>query len=151
MTPRPDTVGRLHRRPKDRGSATLELAILAPVLLVLLALVIAAGRIATSAGAIEAAARDAAREASLARDATTAQHRARSAATGTLSRQGLNCAALTVTLDTAGFAAPVGTSAEVNARVTCVVTLSDLGVPALPGSKTLRAQFASPLDRYRER
>jgi len=41
--------------------------------------------------------------------------------------------------------------AHVSASVTCVVRLSDLLVPGLPGSKTLRASFTSPLDPYRSR
>ena len=54
-------------------------------------------------------------------------------------------------VDTAGFTAPVGAPAQVTARVSCVVALADLAVPGLPGTKTLRASFASPLDSYRER
>ena len=137
--------------PTDRGSASLELAILGPALLLLLGLVIAAGRIAVSGGAIEAAARDAARQASIARDPATAAAGARAAAADTLAEQDLRCASLTVRVDTAGFTAPVGTPAQVTARVSCVVALADLAVPGLPGTKTLRASFASPLDSYRER
>ena len=74
-----------------------------------------------------------------------------SAAADTLAHQGLRCASLTVSVDTTGFAVPVGSPAQVSTRVTCVVALSDIGVPGMPGSKTLRAQFASPLDRFRER
>jgi Flp pilus assembly protein TadG len=135
----------------QRGSVTLEVAILGPALLLLLGLVVVVGRISLSGGAIEAAARDAARQASIARDPTTATRDARSAAADTLTHQGLRCASLTVSVDTTGFAVPVGTPAQVSARVTCVVALSDIGVPGMPGSRTLRAQFASPLDRFRER
>jgi Flp pilus assembly protein TadG len=135
----------------DRGSVTLELAILGPALLLLLGLVIAAGRIAVSGGAIEAAARDAARQASISRDPATATAGARAAALDTLAEQGLRCTSLTVRLDTAAFTAPVGAPAQVTARVSCVVALTDLAVPGLPGTKTLQASFASPLDSYRER
>jgi Flp pilus assembly protein TadG len=135
----------------DRGSASLELAILGPALLLLLGLVIAAGRIAVSGGAIEAAARDAARQASIARDPANAAAGARAAAMDTLAEQDLRCATLTVHLDTTGFTAPVGAPAQVTARVSCVVALADLAVPGLPGTKTLQASFASPLDSYRER
>jgi Flp pilus assembly protein TadG len=135
----------------DRGSASLELAILGPALLLLLGLVIAAGRIAVSGGAIEAAARDAARQASIARDAASATTSARAAAVDTLADQDLQCTSLTVQVDTGGFAAPLGTPAQVTARVSCVVALADLAVPGLPGTKTLHASFASPLDSYRER
>ena len=135
----------------DPGSVTLELAILGPALLLLLGLVIAAGRIAVTGGAIEAAARDAARQASISRDPATAAAAARAAALDTLAEQDLRCTSLTVSVDTAAFASPVGAPAQVIARVSCVVALTDLAVPGLPGTKTLRASFASPLDSYRER
>jgi Flp pilus assembly protein TadG len=135
----------------DRGSVTLELAILGPALLLLLGLVIAAGRIAVSGGAIEAAARDAARQASISRDPATATAGARAAALDTLAEQDLRCTSLTVRVDTAAFTAPVGAPAQVTASVSCVVSLTDLAVPGLPGTKTLQASFASPLDSYRER
>jgi Flp pilus assembly protein TadG len=138
-------------RLQERGSISLEVAILGPVLLLLLGLAVAAGRITVSGGAVEAAARDAAREASIARDASTAGAAARAAALDSLARQGLRCAGLAVTIDTSGFRTPVGQPAQVSAVVTCAVTLSDLAVPGLPGTKTLRGQFTSPLDRYRER
>ena len=136
---------------RQRGSVTLELTILGPALLMVLGMVIAAGRITISGGAVEAAASDAARQASIARDPAAASTQARAAATTTLAQQGLHCAALDVHVDTAGFAAPVGSPAQVSAQVSCTVALADLAVPGLPGTKTLRAQFASPLDRYRER
>lgn len=157
IRPRPSTAAAGHSgaRPAldrtDRGSVTLELAILGPALLVLLGLVIAAGRITFSAGAIEAAARDAARQASIARDPATATEGARAAALDTLAEQDLRCTSVTVRVDTAGFNAPVGSPAQVTARVSCVIALSGLGVPGLPGTKTLRGSFASPLDSYRER
>ena len=135
----------------DQGSVTLELAILGPALLLLLGLVIAAGRIAVSGGAIEAAARDAARQASISRDPATATAGARAAALDTLAAQDLRCVSLTVRVDTAAFTAPVGAPAQVTAQVSCVVALTDLAVPGLPGTKTLQASFASPLDSYRER
>ena len=135
----------------DQGSLTLELAILGPALLLLLGLVIAAGRIAVSGGAIEAAARDAARQASISRGPDAATAGARAAALDTLAEQDLRCVTMTVRVDTAAFTAPVGAPAQVTARVSCVVALTDLAVPGLPGTKTLRASFASPLDSYRER
>lgn len=54
------------RRQGEDGNAALELVILAPVLLALLGLVIAAGRTSIAQGSVDAAARDAARQASIA-------------------------------------------------------------------------------------
>ena len=64
--------GRAHRQADD-GNAALELVILAPVLLALLGLVIAAGRTSIAQGSVDAAARDAARQASISLTAAAAQ------------------------------------------------------------------------------
>src|SRR5438046_3178070 len=86
----------------DRGSAAIEAAILAPPLLALLALAILGGRIETAGGAIESAAHDAARAASISRTAAAAQTQAQTAAAATLNQQGLHCARLAVTVNTSG-------------------------------------------------
>ena len=57
----------------------------------------------------------------------------------------------TVTLDTAAFAAPVGTPGQVSATVTCALRLDDLGLPGVTGTKTITATMSSPLDTYRGR
>ena len=63
----------------------------------------------------------------------------------------MNCVTTTVSVDTSGFASPVGTPARINATVTCHVNLSDLSLPGVPGSKAIIATMFSPLDTYRER
>ena len=40
---------------------------------------------------------------------------------------------------------------SVTAQVSCTVSLSDLIVPGLPGSRTLRGSYTSPLDPFRGR
>lgn len=138
------------RRETEAGDAALELIILAPVLLALIALVIAAGRISIARGSVEAAARDAARQASLARSPGAAQIAAQLSAQAALKQDGLDCTA-TVFVGTVGFSAPLGQPAQVSATVTCQVPLSDLVVPGLPGSAPLSYTFTSPLDPYRGR
>lgn len=133
------------------GNAPLELVILAPVVLLLVSLVIAAGRTALAQNSVDAAARDAARQASIARTAVQAQQAARSAAIGDLAAQHVRCAPATVSVSTAGFGVPVGQQASVSATVTCQVRLADLLLPGVPGSTTLTATFSSPLDPYRGR
>ena len=140
-----------HQVRADSGSVTLELAILGPALLLLLGLVVAAGRIEVAGAAVEQAASAAAREASIARSAPAARAAATSSARQSLREQGIDCAGLDVTVDTAGFAVAAGLPARVDVSVVCSVPLSDLAVPGLPGSRTMRAQMASPLDRYRSR
>jgi len=114
-------------------------------------LAIVGGRIQIAGGAIEAAAHDAARAASISRTAGQAQASAYAAAGATLGQQGLHCASLTVQVDTAGFAVPVGQPATVAVTITCVVDFSDLVADGLPGSKTLNASFVSVLDTFRTR
>ena len=141
----------LRRRYGDRGSAAIEAAILAPPLLVLIGLAIVGGRIQVAGAAIEGAAHDAARAASISRTAAEAQANAHAAASATLNQQGLHCTSLTVSVNTAGFAVPVGEPATVSASITCVVDFSDLVADGLPGSKTLTATFVSALDSFRTR
>ena len=137
--------------PGERGSATLELVVWAPGLLLLLGLLAAAGRITSAQGVVEQAAVDAARTASVARTPGQARSDAHRTAGATGAGSALHCTALTVAVDTRGFAVPVGQPATVTATVTCPVRLADLALPGLPGSRTVTAQASSPLDTYRER
>jgi len=134
----------------DRGDAALEAVLLAPALLMLLILAIVAGRFYTAQSAVAEAARAAARSASLATDGATAAAVAQTRASSVLAAQGLQCSSLTVVVDTADFAIPVGQTGYVTATVTCEVRFSDLVTPglAVPGSRTASASFRSPIDRY---
>jgi Flp pilus assembly protein TadG len=140
------------RRHGERGSAAIEAAILAPPLLALIALAVVGGRIQFSGGAIEAAAHDAARAASISRTTADARINAQAAAAATLGQQGLHCVGdPQVYIDTAGFDTPVGQPATVAATVSCTVDFSDLIADGVPGSRTLRASFVSSLDTFRTR
>ena len=108
------------------------------------------GRVALSHQAVESAAADAARAASISRTQGQAASNAETAAAASLSSQNLRCVSTSVSIDTAGFASPVGTPASVGATVTCQVDLAGL-LPGLPGSMTISATMRSPLDTYRER
>lgn len=140
---------RFARPSGERGSVTLELVILTPVLIVALLFVIAAGRIAQAHQAVEAAARDAARQASIARDPAAARTAATSSAQATLSREGMNCPA-DVSIDTSGFARALGQPATVTAHVTCTVHLADVAAGGISNT-TVTASFSSPIDPYRGR
>lgn len=142
--------GRVKGR-SDRGSEALEAAIGLPAFLLFIALIIAGGRLAIAHQAVQAAAADAARSASISRTQGTAQGSGVSGATASLANQNLQCTSKTVSVDTSGFASPVGTPVSVTATVTCVVNLSDVTIPGLPGTQTITATMSSPLDTYRER
>lgn len=145
--------GRQPRRwtQDERGSTTLELVVWAPGLLLIIGLLIVAGRVNSANAAVEQAATDAVRTASSARTAAGARDLARGSALKTLAAQGLQCTSTTVSLDTSGFAVPPGQSATVTATVTCPVRLFDLPVPGLPGTRTVTHSATSSLDTFRER
>ena len=136
----------------DRGSASLELSILAPVMLLLIGFVVVAGRVAVAGAAVTSIAGNAARDASLARDARGAAAAASSSARSSLTAQDLHCVGGgDVSLDPSGFpaAARGGGGQSVVVTVTCIVSFSDLGLPGLPGSRTLTDQAVSPIDPNR--
>ena len=144
--------GRQRRRAdREAGSAVIEAAIGIPAFLLFVGLIVFAGRVAIANQAVGSAATEAARAGSISRTQGQAGDTARTAASAALSNQNVGCLRTTVTVDTSGFAAPVGTPASVQATVSCVVNLSDLSVPGIPGTRTVSATMSSPLDTYRGR
>lgn len=132
------------RRPGgDRGSIAVELAFVAPLLLLLVALVAAYGRVARVNGVLEAGTRDAARSASQARTLDDARDRAREAVEASVGASGPCAGSLVVDVTTV-FAAD---AVRVSAR--CTYPVSDLGLPGLPGTFTARSSFSSPVDPNR--
>ncbi|WP_060880690.1 TadE/TadG family type IV pilus assembly protein [Streptomyces scabiei] len=135
----------------DRGALSLEAVILFPVLILVLLLVIAFGRIGSAGNAVDTAARNAARAASLERTGGAANSAGLQMARSVLGQQGLQCTSTSISVSTGGFSAQIGEPASTTATVTCVVRLSDIGLPGLPGSKTLTSSFTSSIDSYRQR
>ena len=135
----------------ERGSATLELVVWAPGLLLVIGMLVVAGRVNAAHATVEQAAVEAARAASIARAAGTASARADAAATQSLAAQSLQCRSVGVRTDLSGFAAPPGQAAAVTATVSCDVRLSDLAVLGLPGTRTVTRTATSGLDTFRER
>ena len=131
--------------PRERGSASVELALIAPVLIMLLLLVAGLGRLALAKQEVTAAAHDAARAASLERDIGAAAGQGRAAAERALADRGMSCASLSVDVDTSGYRS----GGQVRAEVVCVADLGDLAHAGLPGSKTYRAQAVVPIEQYK--
>ncbi|MEU4527016.1 TadE/TadG family type IV pilus assembly protein [Micromonospora ureilytica] len=155
-------------RTAERGSVSIEVAVLAPAFIALMVLAGVVGRSAVAAEALDAAAHDAARAASISRDSDTARTRALEAAQKQLDWHGLACSNdldPTFTGSVAGmpdsesgfdnaFSSQIGTSATVTVTISCVVSFQDITLDILPGmvsEKLITAQFTSPLDRYRSR
>lgn len=139
-----------HRR-SERGNATIQLAILAPALLAFTLLCVAAGRIFLAVQAVDAAAFDAARTASIARSAHAANTAARSTALNTLTNRQLRCVQQQVSVNTAGFSLPPGTPASVQVTLRCELNLSDIALPGLPSTMTVTSAAGSAIDTFRER
>ena len=137
------------RHGAERGSATLEMAVLAPGLLLLIALLTYAGRHAMADGTVEQAAADAARAASLQRTAAAGERAATEVARRSLADQGLACLRSTVEVDTSGLHAAPGAPGQVTVTVSCPLKVADLPL-ALP-AVTVDATAVSPVDTYRER
>ena len=135
----------------ERGSAAIEAAIGVPAFVLFVGLIIFAGRTAVAHQAVESAAADAARSASIARTSQTTQHEAKVAAQASLANQHVQCLSIKVTVDTAGFHLTVGQPATVAVTVECRLDLSDLSVPGVPGSRIIGSSMSSPLDTWRER
>lgn len=116
-------------RRGEQGMASIEMAILAPVLLFAMVVVIMGGRIMVASNAAESAGGSAARAAS------------------SLSGEGLQCGSgPEVATDVSNWAGRPGT---VTVVITCQVQLSDIGMPGIPGSRTITATATSPVDPWR--
>ena len=139
------------RAAGDDGNAALELVVLAPVLFAILGLVIAAGRISIAQGSVDAAARDAARQASISLTPSAATAAGQASARAALRQDGLDCRPVILINVSQFTATQPGEPAVVTATVRCTVSLSNLALPGLPGSMPLQAEFTSPLDLYRSR
>lgn len=136
----------------ERGSIAIEAAILTPALLLFLLLVIASGRIETAKGVVDAASRDAARSASLARTPDAAVAAAQDSASVTLDQEGVSCQdGQLAKVDTSQFAPALGEAGEVTVTVSCTVQLADVAVSGLPGSLTMTSSFTSVVDGFRAR
>lgn len=134
------------RRYTEAGSASVELAVGAPAFALLLALVLLAARVVTSQQAVETAAWDAARSASMTREGDVAA-RAQQVATASLANQELTCADTDVAVDLSEYATQPGTSSSITVAVSCTVRLWDL--PFDTPSTTVTSQAMSPTDSWR--
>ena len=140
------------RSGNDRGSIAIETAILLPLIAMLIALAVVTGRTAVTQSALDNAAFDGARTASLARNAVSGQNAARSQVQASLRRQALTCTSLSIEVDTSQFAYPLGTPADVTVTLTCVLSFGPFhSLPGVPLQRTLTAAFTSPIDQYRGR
>jgi Flp pilus assembly protein TadG len=129
----------------ERGSASVELVLVAPLLVLMLMFVVFCGRLADTRLRLADVAHQAARAATLARSAGAAEADASSTARRALTDAGVGCRSVNVAPDVGGLR-PGG---AVTVRVSCVVGMSDLAMLTVPGSTTLDATASSVVDLYR--
>ncbi|MGW5847037.1 TadE/TadG family type IV pilus assembly protein [Streptomyces sp. NPDC055254] len=128
-------------RGGDRGISTLEVVIIAPVFFLFILVLVAFGQLAQGRGAVDGAARDAARAGSIQKDQRTAMAEARKAAEADLSDV---CAGpVTVRQTSAGFTAGAFFRVEVSCEIRGLAMLG-LDVPT-----RISGEAVSSLDPFR--
>lgn len=140
----------------ERGSGSLELAILAPFLLALLMLIVAFGRYAQTENIVDQASRDATRAATAQNERSAVPAVVQQVVTQTMRdapqscRDSVEIEPPDMTSGAFGLPDPDDPIAldAVSVTVRCTLDLSDLGALAL-GQVPISRTFTSPLDRYR--
>ena len=134
----------------DLGSMSVELAVIAPGLILLLLLVGAGGRVVEAQGHVDGAARDAARSASLARSQGQADALAQQAAQADLGNSSW-CAQGSVVTTVIGFPAlgqAVVPGDNVTVTVQCNVNTSPFTILGFNPTTLFTAQAVAPLDPF---
>ena len=129
------------RSADDSGLSTVEVVILAPVMILFILVLVAFGQLVDGRGALDGAARDAARAGSIQKDHATALAEAKKAAEANLAD--VCSGPVTVTQTSPGFEPDTIFTVEVSCQVRGLAMLG-LDVPT-----TLSASFSSPLDPFR--
>jgi Flp pilus assembly protein TadG len=137
------------RRRGERGSISVELAVIAPALILMLLLVAAGGRVVEAQGHIDGAARDAARAASLAGSPGQADAAALQAAQADLGASSW-CTGGSVQAPVTGFPPsqfiPAGTSVRVT--VTCAVNMSPFRLLGFGATMQFKGTAVAPVDPF---
>ncbi|MFC8568848.1 TadE/TadG family type IV pilus assembly protein [Streptomyces sp. NPDC057245] len=130
-----------HRPGDDDGLSTVEVVILAPVMILFILVLVAFGQLVDGRGALDGAARDAARAGSIQKNHGTAIAEARKAAEADLAD--VCSGPVSVVQKSAGFEPDTLFTVEVSCEIRGLATIG-LNIPT-----TLSATFSSPLDPYR--
>lgn len=132
-------------RGRERGSASVELAVLTPLLLLLALLVVLGYRVVAAGSAADAAAHAAARAATLERTPEAAQSAAEQASAHALRAHPISCASHELGLELGGLEP----GAAVTASVACTADLAGLTGLSVPGTYTTTGEATAVVDRYR--
>ncbi len=144
-------VRRLRQMRDDERGEILPFVILGAVFVMMIAGGVGMYRIGQAKANIDNIAQSSARWASLERSASAGRSAALQRIDNAVADRGLACKKVSSSVDVSQFNRRVGRYGKVTTNVTCVVKLSDLLVPGLPGSVAVTATGFSEIDRYRER
>lgn len=137
-------------RRDERGlTASVETAVLAPAIILFVALLLTLGRLAITDQQVSGATSAAARAASLERSPASAEAGARSTLESALRQQGVACRNTSVSVDASGVGRRIGQLAAVRVRVRCTISLADISLPLVPGTLEIAAERGSPVDPLR--
>ncbi|TXC95284.1 TadE/TadG family type IV pilus assembly protein [Streptomyces sp. ISID311] len=123
----------------------MEMVLVTPLLMVVLLVVVALGRLADARLVVDDAAHQAARAVSLARNERAARIQAGRTAATALKEAGATCRGPSVTVTTGGLTP----GANVSARVSCAADLGDLTHTGMPGRVRLVGTAVSAVDSFR--
>jgi Flp pilus assembly protein TadG len=126
----------------ERGVSTIEVVILAPVIILFILVLVAFGQLVDGRGAVDGAARDAARAGSIQRSQSVAMDQATLAARADLDNTCVG-GTVSVTQTSPGFAPDSLFTVEVRC------TVRGLGSLGLDIRKTITSSASSPLDPFR--
>jgi Flp pilus assembly protein TadG len=136
-------------RRAERGGAAVEIVVVAPMLIMMLLFVVGLGRLGTAREAVDGAARDGAREASMARETGAATDTARQIVSDTLAEKKVSCPNPNVAVDFAPTPGKLTAGGTVSVHVDCVVQNGDVVLSGLPGTSTLHGASTAVVDTYR--
>ncbi|WP_432001881.1 TadE/TadG family type IV pilus assembly protein [Streptomyces sioyaensis] len=125
----------------DQGLSSIEVVILAPVIILFILVLVAFGQLVDGRGAVDGAARDAARAGSIQRDSPVAMSEAKKAASADLTN--VCSGPVTVRKTSAGFKAGGLFTVEVSCEIRGLEMLG-LNIPT-----NLTGRATSPLDPFR--
>ena len=129
----------------ERGSISVEIAVIAPAFVFLMLLVVYAGKVSEADGNVERAAAEGARAASLRQNPAAAIDDARAVVEANLAAAGVPCSQLDTSVDTSGFE-PAGT---VTITVRCDASMADVTLLGVPGTRSFTATSTEVIDTYR--
>ncbi len=128
---------------RERGSMSVEVVLMVPILVMFLLLVLAGGRYVAVRADIESVARDAARAASFERTGGEARAAALDSVRDSDADDSFS------TCEVANIGGQFEAGGVVNVTIRCRVSNSGLGLVGLTGSREFEATSSAPIDQYR--